>query len=152
MEADKNESSSSQKQNGISLIKAEQNLMHAMTFECSLFTHGAILSVLGRTLEILCEVCQDFSTGKHYGIYACDGCSGFFKRSIRRKRRYTCQAMVDKGSCPVDKLHRNQCRACRLKRCFQVNMNKDGKPYLKNKYIFDSLSLYVIFPRKVGKS
>ncbi len=84
-------------------------------------------SFVGRTLDILCEVCQDFSTGKHYGIYACDGCSGFFKRSIRRKRRYSCQAVVGKGNCPVDKLHRNQCRACRLKRCFQVNMNKDGK-------------------------
>lgn len=56
------------------------------------------------------------------------GCSGFFKRSIHRNRVYTCKAAGElKGRCPVDKTHRNQCRACRLTKCFQSAMNKDGK-------------------------
>jgi len=56
------------------------------------------------------------------------GCSGFFKRSIHKQRVYTCKAQGSaRGKCPVDKTHRNQCRACRLRRCLQVDMNTDGK-------------------------
>lgn len=62
-----------------------------------------------------------------YVIVIVTGCSGFFKRSIHRSRVYTCKAQGElKNCCPVDKTHRNQCRACRLHKCFAANMNKDG--------------------------
>ncbi|KAJ8939171.1 hypothetical protein NQ314_011224 [Rhamnusium bicolor] len=77
-----------------------------------------------RILDIPCKVCGDYSSGKHYNIFACDGCAGFFKRSIRRNRQYICK---EDGDCVIDKTHRNQCRACRLRRCQEAGMNKDGK-------------------------
>ena len=38
--------------------------------------------------HLQCLVCGDRSNGKHYGIFACNGCSGFFKRTVRRKLIY----------------------------------------------------------------
>ncbi|CAG0893813.1 unnamed protein product [Darwinula stevensoni] len=85
------------------------------------------VSIGDRLLDIPCKVCGDRSSGKHYGIYSCDGCSGFFKRSIHKSRVYTCKAQGDaKGKCPIDKTHRNQCRACRLQKCFRAEMNRDA--------------------------
>ncbi|KAF6035680.1 tll [Bugula neritina] len=81
-------------------------------------------------MDIPCKVCNDHSSGKHYGIYACDGCAGFFKRSIRRNRQYICKSHGGGGAggklCTVDKTHRNQCRACRLTKCTDAGMNKDA--------------------------
>ncbi|XP_065344810.1 protein tailless-like [Cloeon dipterum] len=74
---------------------------------------------------VKCRACGDESSGKHYGIYTCDGCAGFFKRSIRQNRLYPCKAK-NPGNCLVDKTHRNQCRSCRLAKCIAAGMNKDS--------------------------
>lgn len=74
--------------------------------------------------EPLCRVCGDRASGRHYGVASCDGCRGFFKRSVRRNLHYSCK---EGGICVVDVARRNQCQACRLKKCLAVNMRREGK-------------------------
>ncbi|TRZ01412.1 hypothetical protein DNTS_015150 [Danionella cerebrum] len=70
-----------------------------------------------------CVVCGDKSSGKHYGVFTCEGCKSFFKRSIRRNLSYTCRSNRE---CQIDQHHRNQCQYCRLKKCFRVGMRKEA--------------------------
>ncbi|XP_023408017.1 nuclear receptor subfamily 2 group F member 6 isoform X2 [Loxodonta africana] len=74
-------------------------------------------------LQVDCVVCGDKSSGKHYGVFTCEGCKSFFKRSIRRNLSYTCRSNRD---CQIDQHHRNQCQYCRLKKCFRVGMRKEA--------------------------
>ncbi|XP_073180632.1 nuclear receptor subfamily 2 group F member 6 isoform X6 [Lepidochelys kempii] len=73
-------------------------------------------------IQVDCTVCGDKSSGKHYGVFTCEGCKSFFKRSIRRNLSYTCRSSRD---CQIDQHHRNQCQFCRLKKCFRVGMRKE---------------------------
>ncbi|XP_070493194.1 nuclear receptor subfamily 2 group E member 1-like [Chironomus tepperi] len=72
---------------------------------------------------ILCKVCGDRASGKHYGVSSCDGCRGFFKRSIRRNLEYVCK---EGGKCIVDVSRRNQCQACRFNKCLEANMRREA--------------------------
>ncbi|XP_033212486.1 nuclear receptor subfamily 2 group E member 1-like [Belonocnema kinseyi] len=76
--------------------------------------------------ETLCKVCGDKASGKHYGVPSCDGCRGFFKRSIRRYARNLDYVCKENGRCIVDVSRRNQCQACRFTKCLQVNMKRDA--------------------------
>ena len=85
-----------------------------------------VFQSIDRKVLSVCKVCGDRSSGKHYGVLTCDGCRGFFKRSVRRSLEYQCK---NDGDCVVDLTRRNQCQACRLKKCYEVGMNPDGKLY-----------------------
>nr|XP_046242925.1 hepatic nuclear factor 4, beta isoform X5 [Scatophagus argus] len=73
--------------------------------------------------RLQCSICADRATGKHYGTSSCDGCKGFFRRSIRNNHVYSCRF---NRQCTVDKDKRNQCRYCRLQKCFKAGMRKEA--------------------------
>ncbi|CAF3711333.1 unnamed protein product [Rotaria socialis] len=78
----------------------------------------------GNNTEILdCIVCGDRATGKHYGAISCDGCKGFFRRSVRKNPIYECR---NQNNCTIDKDKRNQCRHCRWKKCIRMGMKRDA--------------------------
>ncbi|CAO1408906.1 unnamed protein product [Diamesa serratosioi] len=77
----------------------------------------------GSPMGVLCKVCGDRASGKHYGVPSCDGCRGFFKRSIRRNLEYVCK---EGGHCIVDVSRRNQCQACRFSKCLKANMRREA--------------------------
>lgn len=33
-----------------------------------------------------CAVCSDYASGYHYGVWSCEGCKAFFKRSIQGRQ------------------------------------------------------------------
>uniref|UniRef100_A0A671S784 Nuclear receptor subfamily 2 group C member 1-like n=1 Tax=Sinocyclocheilus anshuiensis TaxID=1608454 RepID=A0A671S784_9TELE len=70
-----------------------------------------------------CVVCGDKASGRHYGAVSCEGCKGFFKRSIRKNLVYTCRGS---GECVINKHHRNRCQYCRLQRCMALGMKQDS--------------------------
>ncbi|XP_011254306.2 hormone receptor 4 isoform X2 [Camponotus floridanus] len=68
---------------------------------------------------MICMICEDKATGLHYGIITCEGCKGFFKRTVQNRRVYTC---VAEGGCEITKAQRNRCQYCRFKKCIEQGM------------------------------
>ncbi|KAI0228750.1 Ecdysone-induced protein 78C [Lamellibrachia satsuma] len=70
-----------------------------------------------------CKVCGDKASGYHYGVTSCEGCKGFFRRSIQKQIEYRC---LRDGKCMVIRLNRNRCQYCRFKKCLAVGMSRDS--------------------------
>ncbi|KAG7282942.1 hypothetical protein CRUP_028459 [Coryphaenoides rupestris] len=75
-------------------------------------------------MVLLCKVCGDVASGFHYGVHACEGCKGFFRRSIQQNIQYKKCLKVD--SCTVMRSNRNRCQQCRFKKCLSVGMSRDA--------------------------
>uniref|UniRef100_A0A3B4DGY4 Peroxisome proliferator-activated receptor gamma n=2 Tax=Pygocentrus nattereri TaxID=42514 RepID=A0A3B4DGY4_PYGNA len=73
-------------------------------------------------LNIECRVCGDKASGFHYGVHACEGCKGFFRRTIRLKLVYDhCDL-----HCRIHKKSRNKCQYCRFQKCLMVGMSHNA--------------------------
>ncbi|CAG0893041.1 unnamed protein product [Darwinula stevensoni] len=70
-----------------------------------------------------CPVCGDRISGFHYGIFSCESCKGFFKRTVQNKKNYVC---LRGGNCPVGVATRKKCPACRFDKCLKKGMKLEA--------------------------
>lgn len=75
-----------------------------------------------QTQEELCLVCGDRASGYHYNALTCEGCKGFFRRSITKNAVYQCKYG---GNCEIDMYMRRKCQECRLRKCLAVGMRPE---------------------------
>uniref|UniRef100_A0A8B9HBJ7 Nuclear receptor subfamily 1, group D, member 2a n=1 Tax=Astyanax mexicanus TaxID=7994 RepID=A0A8B9HBJ7_ASTMX len=75
-------------------------------------------------MVLLCKVCGDVASGFHYGVHACEGCKGFFRRSIQQNIQY--KKCMKTESCTIVRINRNRCQQCRFKKCLSVGMSRDA--------------------------
>lgn len=70
-----------------------------------------------------CNVCGDRATGIHYGVPSCEGCKGFFKRSVERNEEYVCYYGYN---CEITPKQRKRCKYCRWQACLRGGMSLDS--------------------------
>lgn len=71
-----------------------------------------------------CPICGDKISGFHYGIFSCESCKGFFKRTVQNRKNYVC---IRGAACPVTIATRKKCPACRFEKCLQRGMKLEGE-------------------------
>ncbi|XP_006819446.2 peroxisome proliferator-activated receptor gamma-like [Saccoglossus kowalevskii] len=74
-------------------------------------------------LPMKCRVCRDKASGFHYGVHACEGCKGFFRRTHRMKLVYKPCPYVKTEPCKINVSTRNKCQYCRFQKCLSVGMS-----------------------------
>lgn len=78
-----------------------------------------------------CVICGDNATGYHYKAMSCEGCKGFFRRSVPPEvhEKYVCMqgemCQFTLENCAVNRNFRNRCKYCRFQRCLAMGMSKE---------------------------
>ncbi|KAK0422386.1 hypothetical protein QR680_007538 [Steinernema hermaphroditum] len=78
----------------------------------------------------LCVVCGDKASGHHYGVVSCEGCKGFFRRSVQKNCTYEC---AKDSKCAVARHTRNRCQSCRYEKCLKEGMTRESVRQDRNK-------------------
>lgn len=101
----------------------------ATDFSQASVTSAHFLSIAGTTtgpglsrqqlLSGPCPICGDRISGFHYGIFSCESCKGFFKRTVQNKKNYVC---LRGANCQVSITTRKKCPACRFDKCLKMGL------------------------------
>uniref|UniRef100_A0A3B1KCW1 Peroxisome proliferator-activated receptor gamma n=1 Tax=Astyanax mexicanus TaxID=7994 RepID=A0A3B1KCW1_ASTMX len=92
----------------------------------SLFSYAKLHKDVTSALQnIECRVCGDKASGYHYGVHVCEGCKGFFRRTVQLKLSYKYCSL----NCRIHKRSRNKCQFCRFRKCAVVGMSHTATIY-----------------------
>ncbi|XP_038049186.1 peroxisome proliferator-activated receptor delta-like [Patiria miniata] len=72
---------------------------------------------------IRCQICGDKASGMHYGVYSCEGCKGFFRRTQRMNLEYKPCPFWETKPCDITIKSRNKCQYCRFQKCLGLGMS-----------------------------
>lgn len=107
-----------------------------------------------------CLVCQEESSGYHFGAYTCESCKAFYGRITKGKTNISFSSLIKadfradpniaiKHSCDaplptITKFNRKDCRACRKAKCEEVGMTITSKDRFSRRKINTKTSLISI--------
>lgn len=77
-----------------SLIPAPASSVNSAGSNSPTGSNGNGNATITAAVATWCAICGDRATGKHYGAASCDGCKGFFRRSVRKNHVYTCRFLI----------------------------------------------------------
>ncbi|XP_067938277.1 vitamin D3 receptor B-like isoform X2 [Watersipora subatra] len=72
--------------------------------------------------NLVCQVCGAKANGHNFGAITCESCKAFFRRNAQKNKDLKCNF---ENACKIDEFTRKFCTACRLNKCFLVNMKKE---------------------------
>ncbi|KAI4825383.1 hypothetical protein KUCAC02_021066 [Chaenocephalus aceratus] len=83
------------------------------------YSHTGIYELRKGPMEVGYDAEMEEASGYHYNALTCEGCKGFFRRSITKNAVYKCKSG---GNCEMDMYMRRKCQECRLRKCKEMGM------------------------------
>ncbi|EZA59860.1 Nuclear hormone receptor FTZ-F1 beta [Ooceraea biroi] len=91
--------------------------------DCRIPSAPSGISTRQQLINSPCPICGDKISGFHYGIFSCESCKGFFKRTVQNRKNYVC---LRGAGCPVTVATRKKCPACRFDKCLHMGMKLEA--------------------------
>lgn len=76
-----------------------------------------------------CLICNDRSSGIHFGISTCEACKAFFRRT--NLSTTSIPPPCSPNRCEINIKNRNNCPSCRFDKCKRLGMDRDNVIYGK---------------------